>query len=175
MDIETTGFDPNIEKIISIQFQQINSKTGKTLGDLTILKEWESTEKEILTKFIDKLNPKSNFSFIPIGFNLSFEFKFLKVKSQKLLKIDLENFLYHDMPKIDIKDTYIMMRENMFKGSSLDSFVGKKWSNSMVPKWYREENYKQIEMYIEDETNRFMDGYQFLRKHLPTLLTKYKE
>ena len=49
-DTETTGFDPSEDKIITIQFQELDRFTGKPIGDLKILKEWESSEKEILTE-----------------------------------------------------------------------------------------------------------------------------
>lgn len=51
-DIETYSQgefpDPKTDKIITIQFQKINLKTGKILGDLQILKEWEDGEEEML-------------------------------------------------------------------------------------------------------------------------------
>ena len=52
LDIETTGFDPKFDKIITIQYQQLDIASGKPIGNLIILKEWESSEKEILKKFI---------------------------------------------------------------------------------------------------------------------------
>ena len=38
--------DPSKNKIITIQFQPIAYDTGKPTDDLTILKEWESSEDE---------------------------------------------------------------------------------------------------------------------------------
>ena len=54
LDIETTGLNPKVDKIITIQFQQLDMNTGSPVGELIILKEWESSEKEMLKQFIIK-------------------------------------------------------------------------------------------------------------------------
>ncbi len=46
LDIETTGLDPEIDQIITIQYQELDRNTGEAVGELTILKAWESSEKE---------------------------------------------------------------------------------------------------------------------------------
>jgi len=52
-DIETTGLNPRIHKIITIQYQCLDEQNLKPLGDLNILKEWERNEKEILREFLE--------------------------------------------------------------------------------------------------------------------------
>jgi len=44
-DLETTGPDPRIHKIITIQYQCLDDITLKPLGDLVVLKEWEEGER----------------------------------------------------------------------------------------------------------------------------------
>ena len=75
LDIETTGLNPSRDKIITIQYQQLDRNTGAPIGELIILKEWESSEKDILRKFaIDtKVLDSYAFSFVPVGNNLTFE------------------------------------------------------------------------------------------------------
>ncbi len=53
LDIETTGLDEVESKITTIQYVELERGTGRQLGELTILKEWELGEKEMLSKFID--------------------------------------------------------------------------------------------------------------------------
>ena len=48
LDIETTGLDEVQNKITTIQYVELERGTGKQLGELTILKEWELGEKEML-------------------------------------------------------------------------------------------------------------------------------
>jgi len=81
--METTGLDPSKDKIITIQFQELNGFTGEPIGDLKILKEWESTEKEILTEFLPNLKKEYKFDFIMIGNNLIFDFMFLTYRARK--------------------------------------------------------------------------------------------
>ena len=79
LDIETTGFSELDDKIITIQYMQLDDITGKPVGPLNILKEWESDEKTILKKFISDsgVADKYPFAFIPVGFNLPFEHNFI--------------------------------------------------------------------------------------------------
>ena len=68
LDVETTGLDPAKDRIITIQFQELDRYTGEAVGELVILKEWESSEKEILKEFIEKsgILDSYDFSFVPI-------------------------------------------------------------------------------------------------------------
>ena len=69
LDIETTGLDEVQNKITTIQYVELERGTGKQLGELTILKEWELGEKEMLRKFIEEspISSKYAFSFILIS------------------------------------------------------------------------------------------------------------
>jgi len=82
-DIETIGCDESKHKIITIQYQRLDEFTGQPLGDLVILKEWGSSEKDILAKFIPIFIGEKPFDFIPIGDNLPFDFEFMRAKSEK--------------------------------------------------------------------------------------------
>ncbi|MFL2906812.1 MAG: hypothetical protein ACJZ2C_04820 [Nitrosopumilus sp.] len=86
LDIETTGLDEVTSKITTIQYVELERGTGRQLGELTILKEWELGEKEMLRKFIEDspISSKYNFGFIPVGYNLGFEHKFLLEKICKV-------------------------------------------------------------------------------------------
>ena len=55
-DIETTGLNPRQDKILTIQFQELDRNTGEPKGELIIFKEWESSEKNIIAKFLSKTN-----------------------------------------------------------------------------------------------------------------------
>ena len=93
LDIETTGLDPLHSKIITIQYMELDRNTAKPIGPLKILKEWESDEKTILKRFIEDFVPGNQWAFIPIGFNLQFEHKFLwqRCISNGLQPIDILN------------------------------------------------------------------------------------
>ena len=79
LDIETTGLDEVKDKIITIQWAELERNTGKLIGDIHILKEWESDEKTMLDQFMQQTNIVSSydFDFIPVGYNLKFEHKFI--------------------------------------------------------------------------------------------------
>src|SRR3989344_2054508 len=78
LDIETTGLDPRTSKIITIQYAKLDDFTSKQIDEIKILKEWESSEKEILRQFIidSEITNSNPFSFVSFGFNLQFEHNF---------------------------------------------------------------------------------------------------
>ncbi|MEM5793246.1 MAG: hypothetical protein QXY45_02715 [Candidatus Aenigmatarchaeota archaeon] len=60
--------NPETDKIITIQFQRIDLRNGKPKEDLIILKEWESSEKQIVTEFFNRFfADRSNvWNFVPV-------------------------------------------------------------------------------------------------------------
>ena len=106
LDIETTGLDPLHSKIITIQYMELDRNTAKPIGPLKILKEWESDEKTILKRFIEDFVPERQWAFIPIGFNLQFEHKFLwqRCISNGLQPVDILNG-----PFLDLKTVAVLM------------------------------------------------------------------
>ena len=53
LDIETTGLDEVESKITTIQYVELERGTGRQLGELTILKEWELGEKETCVQILN--------------------------------------------------------------------------------------------------------------------------
>ena len=168
LDIETTGLDERRGKIITIQYQELERGTGRPLGDVTILKEWEGGERAMLERLIHDTPIISSyqFDFIPVGYNLGFEHKFLLAKTNQhgLPRI---NLLAH--PCIDLHGTGILMNHGEFKGSGLDKITGKKQSGGNVPEWYGTRDYGMIEEYVTDETREFTKWYVWLLTRLPHL------
>lgn len=175
LDFETKGINPEEDKIITIQYQQLDSRTGKKISTLNILKEWESSEKDILNKFIRILQPmKNDWSFIPVGFNLKFEFYFLYIRIKRMLQIELplKWFLYNK-PFIDIKPIFILINQGKFKGTKLSWFTNKPDHGHKVPGWYEDKNYSTIIDYIRKETDEFIQAYCYLKKKLPPFYQDY--
>ncbi|MCH7559830.1 MAG: ribonuclease H-like domain-containing protein [Thaumarchaeota archaeon] len=168
LDIETTGLDPVDSKIITIQYVELERGTGKQIGDVKILKEWEHGEKEMIAKFIEKTPITSfyGFDFVSIGYNLGFEHKFLfeKTKQHQLDSINIFN-----RPFIDLHSIGIMMNKGEFLGSGLDKLTGKPQSGSVIPDWYVEQDYTNIENYIIKETEEFVKFLVWTHDTLPSL------
>ena len=174
LDIETTGLNPKEDKILTIQYQPLDMNTGEPIGHLVILKEWESSEKEMLKKFIldSKILDEYPFSFVSIGFNLGFEHNFLKQRTHihGLPEIDILS-----KPFIDLRAVAILMNKGQFKGSSLDNMTGKKNNGSKIPLLYANKQYNEIIDYINDETKEFLKFNIWLYKEMPKLYEKFKE
>ena len=174
LDIETTGLDPLKDKILTIQYQELDRNTGEPKGELVILKEWESSEEEIIRQFIRNTNVNDDypFSFIAVGYNLTFEHNFLKQRARihHLEEIDILN-----KPFVDLRAIGILMNNGEFKGSGLDKITGKEGTGKNVPMWYNNGEYELIIRYIQTETNEFIKFNKWLYKKMPEMLIEFKK
>lgn len=156
--------DPEKDKIITIQFQRINLKKGLPLGELKILKEWESSEELIVKAFYKRFfeHQKSVWEFVPVGNNLNFEFEFLKEKFNQFCGTHLTSKdLHFNIPHFDIKPILLTLNNGEFKGSGLHNFTGKKTSGHVIREYYEKKQFDKIEEYITEETEEFL---KFLQK-----------
>ena len=169
LDIETTGLDELHNKIITIQYMELERNTGKPVGPLKILKEWKSDEKTILKRFLEDFVPGNQWGFIPVGFNLQFEHRFLwqRCISNGLQPVDILNG-----PFLDLKTIAVLMNKGEFKGASLHKMTDKPHSGAIVIEWYNEKKYAEIENYIKTEADEFVNFNVRLCEAMPPLLEK---
>ena len=166
LDIETTGLDPKTDKIITIQYAGIQRGTGRQSSPLTILKEWELGEQEMLETFIQDTGITSTepFDFVPIGYNLKFEHKFLSGRTS-YHNIDKINLI--SRPFLDLHPVGILMNNGEFRGSGLDNMTGKKQNGSHIIPWYESRQYDLIIDYIHDEAREFIKWLRWLYGKMP--------
>ncbi len=170
-DIETTGLEPRDCKIITIQFQPLERNTGRPTGPLVILKEWESSEKEILGIFLQNSGIMEHpFAFIPVGYNLGFEHNFLK---ERLAVHGLPVADILNNPFIDLRSIGILMKGGEFKGSGLDQITGKPRNGKIIPEWYGQKEYGKIIDYVETEAEEFNKLVVWLYKEMPEFHKKF--
>ena len=172
LDIETTGFDELDDKIITIQYMTLDWKTGKPTGQLKILKEWESDEKAILTKFISEFKPEDRWAFVPVGYGLSFEHKFFW---QRCISNGLKPISILDGPFLDLMTVGVLLNSGSFKGAALDDLTSKPHDGSVIPGYYEEKKYAEIESYIKEETEGFSTFCSRLYVEMPQLLENVKK
>jgi len=170
--METTGFDPLNDKIITIQFQELDRFTGAPIGDLKILKEWESSEKEILTDFLPNLT-QYEWDFIMIGNNLLFDFIFLTFRAKKHGLHDFDIRHWGKRVWLDLKHVLVMINareRNPFRG--YQNLIGKtgKVSGGDIPELYNNKQWPEIVKYIQDEAEDFIKTFKILKREMPSLL-----
>lgn len=171
LDIETTGFNPKVDKVITIQLQEVDNQ-GEPKGELVILKEWESDEKSILRDIHNQITTDNVWEFVPIGYNLIFDLNFLfeRFKVHGLaVPFTLSEYLYKK-PMVDIKHSLIMANNMSFKGAGLDQMTGKETNGARVPLWYRMNDFDRIESYVKQETESFLEVLQKLINQLPEVI-----
>jgi hypothetical protein len=168
-DIETLGTDPQDDKIITIQYQKMED--GEPVEDLIILKEWESSEGDIVKEILDKQLLEPGWDFIPFGNRLKFDIIFIieKAKQHGLLDWKLGDIKYYffNKPTLDIAPILVMMNDLKFLGSGIDSFTNKK-KGSIVPVHYNNGEYDEIIKYIEVERDAVIGLMSEVRAVLST-------
>ena len=168
-DMETTGLNPQKDKIIAIQTQRLVGRTGEPIDEVNILREWETSEKEIVMKMMPLLTCKNPFGFIMVGKNLLFDFMFLNVRAEKYGLKGLDLPCFYNRASIDLKPILVMVNNGNFKG--YDRVLDKKGELAKVdvPRLYKEEKYQEIVQYIKEEAKTFVDAYQKLKTRMPSL------
>jgi len=174
-DIETIsrGERPQLtDPVLTIQYQLLYSDTGKPKGDLVILKSWDSSEFDILTQFYDIFipNPKSReetFSFVAVGAHLNFDLAVISKAWQRYgFDVSLEQVFYNH-PYIDLKSTLVMMNNGNFTNAKLAKFGTKPaLLSKQILTWYDNQSYADIEQYITDEAQAFIEFYMRLKKNM---------
>ena len=172
LDIETTGFDVENDKIITIQYVELDEKTAKPVGSLKILKEWESDEKTILKRFIEDFRPEYKWAFVPIGYGLSFEHKFFW---QRCISNGLKPIGILTRPFLDLMTVGVLLNSGSFKGAALDDLTSKPHDGSVIPGYYEEKKYAEIESYIKEETEGFSTFCSRLYVEMPHLFENMKK
>ena len=172
--METTGFDPLNDKIITIQFQELDRHTGEPIGVLNILKEWESSEKEILTEFLPNVT-QSKWDFVMIGNNLLFEFSFLTYRAKKHGLHDFDILHWRDRAQVDLQPVLVMINSRAFNPFSGTKNLISKTGNVSgrdIPGLYNDKRWPVIIKYIQDEAEDFINAFKTLKGEMPSLSEK---
>jgi len=167
-DMETTGFNFEVDEIITIQWQELKWSTGEPIGELNILRRWESSEKHILETFLPNLGGRP-FDFIAVGDNLMFDFCFLsqRMKRHNLGELGLR-YLY-DTPFVNLKTVLVLINEGNFKGYTSVIPKTNPIENKEISRLFKECRYSEITQYIEDEAEDFLRAYKILKRQMPLL------
>ena len=171
--------DPAVDKLITIQYQKIDLTTGEPLGELTILKEWESSEQAIITSFYNEFlktgTPVTH--FIPVGMSLDYEYEMIIAKCRQYnLPAITSHQLYFQRPRFDLRSIVVLLNDGRFAGARLDLFSSKKYDGSHMRKWYESKDFKKIEHFVHEETEAVLKLLQYLSKYKTRLgITKKEE
>ncbi|MHA1344709.1 MAG: hypothetical protein ACTSQG_12025 [Promethearchaeota archaeon] len=182
LDIETDTEgrnkpDPLNDKIITIQYRPFYDDSGKPKGPLTILKSWESSEKDILKDFLEitgwDQEPRRMWDFIPSGVNLVYDLIVIKNRCKELLGFKIPYiFLFRDLPRMELKTILVMANRGNFKGSSFNRFSKKMTDGLSANNYIKEKDWDNLLTYINEEADAFFEIYQKLIKGIPELLPK---
>jgi hypothetical protein len=152
-DVETTGDDPQQDRIITIQYQSLGDDLAPS-GAFQVLAEWEWGEKQIIQMVLDKGILEPTWDFVPVGNRLRFDLTFLVERATrwKLIDWDMARLKYYwfTKPYLDLAPILVMLNHGEFSGSSLHSFSDKE-SGARIPKMYRQGRFPEIVDYVTRE------------------------
>jgi hypothetical protein len=160
--------DPATDTLITIQYQKIDLATGEPLEKLTILKEWESSEKSIVTMFYNQFfRPEVSVThFIPVGVNLNYEYEMIIAKCKKYhLPPVTSHHLYYERPRLDLGPVLVLLNDGRFAGARPDSFSSKKSDAGRINTWYEKKEFRLIEHTLRDEAETFLKLFQYLSRY----------
>jgi hypothetical protein len=165
--METTGTNFDKDEIITIQWQELDRYNGKPIGELNVLKRWESSEEDILKRFCPNLTCYY-WNFIFIGKNLFFDFCMLNERLEHFGLGEIDLRCLNERVSLDIKPILVMMN-NGFIGYDKVLPKTNPITVDMIPTFYRDGKYAEIIKYIEDEAKDFIKAYQTLKQKMPLL------
>lgn len=173
-DMETTGLNPEKNKIITIQHQKLDEKMGEPIEELHISKEWELSEKELLRTFLPQIQCSNPWDFIIIGKDLLFDFNFLDKRS-KIHGFNGFDISYcYERIFLDLKYTLVLINNGRFKGYGRVLDPSGFLSNVDVPRLYQEGKFQEITAYIKRRAEVFLKAFQTLKSELPTFRESFR-
>jgi hypothetical protein len=152
-DLETTGLEPGINQIITVQFSKLSDEL-KPMTELMILKIWElGSERTLIERFLKESSFFDDpFTFVPIGNNVIFHITFLHKRCEYYGLSDrpLWKVLYNK-PFIDLKPVLVIANKMRFTG--YDSSIEDKMmiKSRDIPTLYSEGKYDDIIRHIYDK------------------------
>ncbi len=170
-DQETTGDDPQQDRIVTIQLRQLNDEL-EPVAPLQVMAEWEWGEKQIIQMALEKGVLKPDWDFVPVGNRLHFDLTFLIERATKwnLIQWDAATLKYFwfTKPVLDLQPILILMNRGKFAGSSLHVFADKD-PGARVPLLYRKGAHEEIIEYVTREQEAALDLLRQSRKVLGEL------
>jgi len=149
-DVETTGDDPQQDRIVTVQYQALADDLTPT-GLFQVIAEWEWGEKQVIQMVLAKGVLEPTWDFVPLGNRLRFDLTFLIERATKWKLIDWDmaklKYFWFTKPYLDLAPVLVMLNRGTFTGSSLHSFADKE-SGARVPKMYREGLFPEIIDYV---------------------------
>jgi len=158
-DVETTGDDPQQDRIVTVQYQGLADDLTPT-GLFQVIAEWEWGEKQVIQTVLDKGVLEPTWDFVPLGNRLRFDLTFLieRATKWKLIDWDMAKLKYYwfTKPYLDLAPVLVMLNRGTFTGSSLHTFADKE-SGARVPKMYRQGLFPEIIDYVTRERDAALD------------------
>lgn len=175
-DIETfseNGFKAGTTKIISIQYRDFD-------GNYKMLKEWESSEADILQKFFTDLKMMKREDFLMlVGHNvLRFDIPMIirRMVANGIESVDdLEDF-FHNVFVVDTMQCMLPFNSMRFKGLNTEEISRRlgitvpHHRNTEIESFYRNREFRKIEQHALADIDFVQDLYWKLKKEDMTRL-----
>jgi len=165
--------DPEKDRIIAIHYQKIDFRSGKPLQKIEILKEWESSEEAIVTRFYNKFfrGGQNKWIFIPVGFDLNQAWEYIDTKFEEYLGRSFVNKRFHyTIPHIDLDSMVVLLNKGNFIGAKLEKFTRQTSGKKDVKQWYENQEYEKIISHINTSAESFLVFFTKIKENVHRVL-----
>ena len=165
--------DPETDRIISIQYRKIDFRSGRPLQEMETLREWESSEEDIVTRFFNTFfrGGQNKWIFIPVGYGLNAIWEIITLKFEQYLGPYFTNpWFYLTIPSLDLEPVVVMLNSGNFIGARLEKFTGEPEYKHRVKAWYEARDFEAIDSAIVSSASAFLTFYQRLKQRIPSIL-----
>jgi hypothetical protein len=170
-DLETTGDDPQQDRIVTVQYQPLADDLS-AVGPFQVIAEWEWGERQVVQMALEKGVLEPTWDFVPVGNRLRFDLTFLLERATKWKLIDWDlaklKYFWYTKPYVDLGPILVMLNRGSLAGSALHNFSDKE-SGAKVPKMYHQGLYTEIIDYVTRERDAAVDLLRESREFLGSL------
>jgi hypothetical protein len=165
--------NPSTDKIITIQYRKLDD-LGNPIGDLIVLKSWESDEKTILEKFMNIChlgNDAYKWQFIPIDNMINYSLLTIahRLSAHKLLTVNGSfcDSLFYSKPMLNVQPIFIFGNNMSFKsGLKINEYA-----RQNIPTLYKNKNYDEIVKIIGKKADAMIQCIQLFTQKIPTVFS----
>jgi len=149
----------NLDFLNGITIQVAPLDWNGRMGKLKIYKVWEFDDAiEMFKQFFSDYYFFDEWSFIPVGYNLRFDFSVARKYAAKLGN-EYSPWVYWSRPHIDLHH-FTIVENKGFKGSSLANFSPKVGNGKYVGDYYKDGELEKIIDYVTQEAEAFSQVFK---------------
>lgn len=140
----------------------------------TILLDDTKSEKQIIQEFLKVAKLEKTWNFVPIGYNLPFDWMALKHRAEFYgFKVPPILEFYASKPCVELKPIAVLNKKLEFRGTGLGTITKKQGVGADFVEMHRKKDYKAIREYVTQEFQETMKALEFYIDYIRKMVGEY--